>query len=141
MFISSNLMCLCSVYFICCKAAVLYGRCRSVHNTCFRLWVPLQCWCFCHLQSHRVHTEWRFPISGVHPIMTEKSALVRLGGSHPPPFSLLPSRTKLQCTILLRGQIHSLYFISTLYVLCVPRSNFCSPTLVTQRLSTAPIHM
>ena len=26
--------------------------------------------------------------------------------------------TKLQCMLLLRGQIHSLYFISTLYVLC-----------------------
>ncbi len=38
-------------------------------------------------------------------------------GARPPPFSLLPS-TKLQCTLLLRGQIHSLYFISTLYVLC-----------------------
>jgi hypothetical protein len=32
--------------------------------------------------------------------------------SRPPPLSLLPSRTKLQCTLLLRGQIHSLYFIS-----------------------------
>ncbi len=34
----------------------------------------------------------------------------------PPPFSLLPSRTKLQCTLLLRGPIHSIYFIYILYV-------------------------
>ncbi len=44
--------------------------------------------------------------------------LVRVGGARPPPFGLLPSRTKLQCTLLLRGQIHFLYFHSTLYVLC-----------------------
>jgi hypothetical protein len=44
------------------------------------------------------------------------SLLVRWG-ARLPPFSLLLSRTKLQCTLLLRGQIHSLYFISTLYVL------------------------
>jgi hypothetical protein len=34
--------------------------------------------------------------------------LVRVGGAR---------RTKLQCTLLLRGQIHSLCFISTLFVL------------------------
>jgi hypothetical protein len=42
------------------------------------------------------------------------------GGCTPTPFPYtrcLPSLTKLQCTLLLRGQIHSLYFISTLYVL------------------------
>ncbi len=59
---------------------------------------------------HRVHTEWRLPISGVHPIMMEKSALAGEGGGvrRPPPFSLLPSRTK----------VHSLCFISALCVLC-----------------------
>jgi hypothetical protein len=31
------------------------------------------------------------------------------GGARPPPFSLLPSRTKLQCTLLLSGQKHSSY--------------------------------
>ncbi len=48
--------------------------------------------------------------------MMEKSALaaVRVGGARPPPFSLLPSRTKWQCTLLLRGQIHFLYFICPL---------------------------
>ena len=47
--------------------------------------------------------------------MMEKSALAGEGavGARPPPFSLLPSRTKWQ-----RGQIHSLYIISTLCVLC-----------------------
>jgi hypothetical protein len=46
--------------------------------------------------------------------MMEKSALAgEGGGARPPPFSLLPSRTKLQCTLLLSGQIHSPCFIST----------------------------
>jgi hypothetical protein len=44
--------------------------------------------------------------------------LVRVRGARPPLLSLLPSRTKLQCYALLRGQIRSLYFISTLHVLC-----------------------
>ncbi len=42
------------------------------------------------------------------------------GGARPPPFSLLPSRTKLQCTLQLSGQIRSPYFnftnICTLWV-------------------------
>ncbi len=41
------------------------------------------------------------------------------GGARPPPFSLyLLSRTKLQCTLQLRGQIHSPHFYSTSIVLC-----------------------
>jgi hypothetical protein len=38
--------------------------------------------------QHRVHTEWRLPISGVHPIMMEKSALAGEGGGGctPTPF-------------------------------------------------------
>jgi hypothetical protein len=70
---------------------------------------------------HRVQTEWRYPISGVHPIMMEKSALAVEGGDAcPPPFSLSPSRKKRQCTLQLRGQVHSLYFICTLYAtLCL----------------------
>ncbi len=44
---------------------------------------------------------------------------VRVGGARPPPFTLLPSRIKLKCKLQLRGQIHSSYFISTLYsVVC-----------------------
>jgi hypothetical protein len=35
------------------------------------------------------------------------------GGAHPPPSLYLPSRTKLWCTLQLRGQIHSLYFYYT----------------------------
>ncbi len=51
--------------------------------------------------SLRVHTEWRLPISGVHPIMMEKSTLASEGGgAHP--FSLLPSRIKLLCTLQMR---------------------------------------
>jgi hypothetical protein len=43
----------------------------------------------------RVHTEWRLPMSDVHPIMMEKSALAGEGGGDvgPPLFSLLPSHT------------------------------------------------
>ncbi len=33
---------------------------------------------------HRVHTEWRLPISGVHPIMMEKSALAGESGGCTP---------------------------------------------------------
>ncbi len=33
---------------------------------------------------HRVHTEWRLPISGVHPIMMEKWALAGEGGGWTP---------------------------------------------------------
>ncbi len=46
--------------------------------------------------QNTVYTEWRFPLSDVHPI----------------------SRTKLQCTLLWRGKMHSLYLISTVFVLC-----------------------
>jgi hypothetical protein len=131
------------------------------------------------IADHRVHTEWQSPISGVHSIMMEKSALAGEGGGctptpHPPesiatlapcirspieghkffsrfpaneslrrtglhlslskkssfylpafeisrPCRLcLPSRTKLQCTLQLRGQIHS-HFISTLYFTLIYR--------------------
>ncbi len=46
--------------------------------------------------------------------------LVRVEGARPPPgpFTLLPSSTKLQYTLQLRGQIRSPYLVSTLYVLC-----------------------
>jgi len=44
--------------------------------------------------------------------------LVGVGGCTPTPFSLLPLRKKLHCTLLLRGQIYLLSFHSTLYVLC-----------------------
>ncbi len=56
----------------------------------------------------------------LHYIMMEKLALAGEGGGCTPiPFhSSIPSHTKLQCTLQLRGQINSLYFISTLYVLC-----------------------
>jgi hypothetical protein len=38
-------------------------------------------------ENHRVHTEWRLPISCVHPIMMEKSALAGEGGGcTPTPF-------------------------------------------------------
>jgi hypothetical protein len=36
------------------------------------------------LSSHRVHTDWQWPISGVHSILMEKSALPGEGGGYPP---------------------------------------------------------
>ncbi len=46
---------------------------------------------------------------------------VRLAGARPPPFSLLRYHHVQSCsvpgTLLLRGQIHSLHFISTLFIL------------------------
>ncbi len=69
------------------------------------------------------YTEWRLPVSGVHPmipIMMEKSALAGEGGGCTPTFaSLFPSCTKLQCTLLLRGQIPTLSISSLPYVYSV----------------------
>jgi hypothetical protein len=67
-------------------------------------------------------TEWQRPL-GVHSIMMGKFAQAGEGGGCRPMHLLslyLPSRTKLQCTLQLRGQIHSPNFISTvyLYVFC-----------------------
>ncbi len=74
---------------------------------------------------HRVHTERQLPISGVHSIMMEKSAPASEGGkctARPPPFTLLPSRTKLQCTLQLSGQrytptISSLPYMNSVVIL------------------------
>ncbi len=67
--------------------------------------------------THREHgVFWR----RVRSIMMEKSAQAGADGACTPnPLSLyLPSRTKLQCMLQLRGHIYSPYFISTPYVLC-----------------------
>ncbi len=84
--------------------------------------------------NHRVLTEWQWPISGVHSIIMEKAALAGEGGGRTPiPFQLyLPSRTKLQCMLQLRGQIHSPYFIymySVLWTTCGSKGDEnCSKT-------------
>ncbi len=60
--------------------------------------------------AHRVHTEGHRPLSGVHSIRMEKFAQAGEGGERctPTPLSLhLPSRSKLQCTFQLSGQIYS----------------------------------
>ncbi len=61
--------------------------------------------------DHRVHTEWQRPLSGVHSIMMEKLAQAVEGGVGGALF--LPSQTKLRCTLQLRGQKPTPYFIST----------------------------
>jgi hypothetical protein len=49
----------------------------------------------------------------------EKSSLAGEGGGcTPTPFQPITITYKVQCALLLKGQILSLYFISTLYVLC-----------------------
>jgi hypothetical protein len=72
--------------------------------------------------SHRVHTEWQRPLTGVHSISMEKLAQAgegrRVQGARPPSFTLFTISTKLQSTLHLRGQIHSPYFICSPYVLC-----------------------
>jgi hypothetical protein len=51
-------------------------------------------------QAHRVHTEWQWPLSGVHSIMTEKLAQAGEGGGgvvHAHPLSPnLPSRCSVR---------------------------------------------
>jgi hypothetical protein len=55
-----------------------------------------------HLQQlvsprHRVHIEWRLPISGVHPSMMEKSALADEGGGcTPTPFQPITIMYKVE---------------------------------------------
>ncbi len=57
--------------------------------------------------------------------------LVREGGAGYPLSLYLPSRKKLQCTLRLRGQIHSSYFISSpTYALCVQANAPCTPVLL-----------
>ncbi len=68
----------------------------------------------------RAHTERRLQISGVYRIPTpswwkNQYWLVRVGVVRPPPCSQLPSRTKLQWTLLLNGHPFSSLPI---YVLC-----------------------
>jgi hypothetical protein len=68
--------------------------------------------------GHRVHTEWRLPISGVHPILMEKSALaVEGGGCTPTPFHpiTITYKVAVYAPAERADEIHSFYFISTLY--------------------------
>jgi hypothetical protein len=63
--------------------------------------------------DHRVHTEWQWPLSGIHFIMMVKSAQPGKGGGCALPIWLsIPSRAKLWYTLQMRGQIHSPYFSS-----------------------------
>ncbi len=59
-----------------------------------------------HYLTHRVHTEWQLPISGVRSIIMEKAAwLMRVGGARPPPLTL--------GTITYKVAVYTPYFIST----------------------------
>ncbi len=76
------------------------------HGPCVRLVYRNLVFYKSRCDSHRVHIEWQRPLSGVHYFMR--------GGVPAHPLSLyLPSCTKLQCTLQLRGQIHLHYVIST----------------------------
>ncbi len=71
--------------------------------------------------GHRVHTEWQWPLSGVHSIKIEKAAQTAQPGEGvgctPTPLSPnLPSHTKLWCTLQLRGQIHSPIYLLYPYI-------------------------
>ncbi len=75
-----------------------------------------------HGYSDREHTEWQWPISGVHSLMMEKSALAdENGGCTPTPFHSSYHHVQ-SCSIQwytpASRQIRSSYFISTSYVLC-----------------------
>ncbi len=68
--------------------------------------------------KHRVPTEWQRQLSSVHSIMMEKLAQAFEGGGvHATPFRYtvftITYKVKLWCTLQLRGQIQSPYFIST----------------------------
>jgi len=64
-----------------------------------------------HCTLNTLDSQWQL---GVYSIMIEKSAQSGKWGMHAHPLSLYrPSRTKLYCTLQLRGQIHSPYFYST----------------------------
>ncbi len=86
--------------FICLRLPPLLGSCLGVGKKFVG-------------SEHRVHTEWQWPISGVHSIMMGKSVLAGEGGGcTPTPFHSIyvPSHTMVQSTLQLRGQKHSSYF-------------------------------
>ncbi len=62
--------------------------------------------CECVICNLRVHTEWRIAYfwRTSHYDGKISPGWWGWGGGRPPPFSLLPSRTKLQCTLLLSGK-------------------------------------
>ncbi len=73
--------------------------------------------------KHRVHTEWQWPLSGVHSIMMEKSAQPGEDGVCTPvvpPFTLSTITYKVYCSVRSSGDGISTPPISTLplYVLC-----------------------
>ncbi len=65
----------------------LLSRCTSFLSLCYLSPSPPET-CLVHLYyNHRVHTEWQWPISGVHSIMMEKNSLAGEGGGcTPTPF-------------------------------------------------------
>jgi hypothetical protein len=87
---------------------------------------------------HRVHTEWQWPLSGVHSIMMEKSAQAGEDwGCTPNPLSLCPTSCTLYKVCGVRyspteGQIHSPYFSSTPYIYSVVCHAHCTAFLSTR---------
>ncbi len=71
--------------------------------------------------GYKVHTEWRYPISGVHPIMMEKSALAVEGGSaRQPPFHNIYYHIQ-SCSVRVRSGREGRYILFHLYPICTLR--------------------
>ena len=80
-----------------------------------------------HKSEARTTEYTQLPISGVHPIMMEKSVLAgEGGGASPPPFSLF-----FAVYVPAERANTLFYFISTLYVLCGKNSNRSDTTVAT----------
>jgi hypothetical protein len=81
---------------------------------------------FCaHAHNHRVHTEWQWPLSGVHSIMMVKPAQPgEVGGCSPTPFHSIYHHER-SCIVCApaesRCTVHTPYFSST------PTCTLCSP--------------
>ncbi len=75
---------------------------------------------YCNCAQHRVHTEWQWPLSGVHYIMMVKSAQPgEVGGVHALPLSLYLVSTNISKVVVYVPAAP--IFPLPLYVLCGPQ--------------------
>ncbi len=82
------------------------------------MWPPVLRKCMRMMHDHRVHTEWQWPISGVHSIMMEKLALAGEsgGGQTHPPFTLFAITYRYKVAVYAQAEPHSPYFM---YSVCM----------------------